>query len=346
MEIVEFQKRFNTELQTWCEHKMADIIDLTTVPFVRDQVIHSCKLITSSGKRVRPYLCYLVYRALGGRDDTAIIQLGIALELLHTFSLIHDDWMDHGNERRGITTMHIFAKQRLQADNRQGDLDHVAASQAVLAGDMLFGWVYQVLVPLATKGQVLPIVMKMIDELVVGQMIDVDLTTRNTVSEAELQQKMLLKTASYSFIYPLQLGVALADGTQSDYEACSNIGTALGLAFQIQDDLFDLLNEEADLGKNTFSDLAAHQHTYYTQYILDRGTTAEQELLHQYWGKPITKAQQQELRLMFINSGAIGYAKQHMITYFDAAESAVRSWNMDGQADLLAMITYIRNRQV
>lgn len=345
MEMVEFQKHFNQELQTWCEHKMASIIDLTTVPFVRDQVIHSCKLITSSGKRVRPYLCYLVYHALGGRDISAIMQLGIALELLHTFSLIHDDWMDHGNERRGITTTHIFAKQRLQTDNRQGDLDHVAASQAVLAGDMLFGWVYQVLVPLATTGQVLPIVMKMIDELVIGQMIDVDLTTRSTVSEAELQQKMLLKTASYSFIYPLQLGVALADGTQSDYEACRNVGTALGLAFQIQDDLFDLLNEESALGKSTFSDLAAHQHTYYTQYILDHGTPPEQQLLHQYWGKPITKSQQQELRLMFVNSGAVSYAQHQMTHYFDQAEAAVRSWHMQSQSALLSMIAYIRNRQ-
>ena len=107
----------------------------------------------------------------------------------------------------------------------------------------------------------------MVYEVTVGQMIDVDITTRKKISKKLLDQKTYLKTAGYSFIKPLQIGAALAGkNTKKVEKFCKEFGLAMGIAFQAQDDLLDITSNEKQLQKTTSLDKSQNQHTYFTYF--------------------------------------------------------------------------------
>lgn len=230
-----------------------------------------------------------------------------ALEFFHLFALIHDDIMDHGRERHGVPTAHRRIAEALQAQGRR-ESEHVGTAQAIIIGDLLFSWSVEALqrapFPEAVRAEAFRLFFSMSDEVMVGQMLDIDLTTRATSSEAEIRQKMLLKTAGYTFIKPLQIGVALGQGTAAHHAFAQTFGEALGLAFQIQDDLQDAFATVEETGKTPLSDIRDHQHSFLTQGLLDRGTDADRALLASVWGKADAAPEAYEaLRERFCRSG-------------------------------------------
>lgn len=347
MDISDFKTLFENRLQEWITYKRDYIVNLSVSPSVKTLLLHGLDLIKSDGKRIRPYMTYLTYQMHGGTDQKAILQLGLVLELLHVFCLVHDDWMDHGTERRGVQTAQNFMKNYFASQKRIGDLDHAANSQAVLLGDLIFGWVYQELDQLPTNQYLKCYFHTLIDDVVLGQMIDIDVTTCPETTMAILKQKMLLKTASYTFIRPLQLGAVLA-GAGSDVLAFyEQLGTDLGLAFQIQDDLLDILFTEQSTHKTSFSDIISHQHTICTQYVMDHGTAKDKTILQYLWGKPdLSSTDKQELKEMFIGCGSVAFAKKEMDAYFDhAIESmSTQSNQPELKATMLGLINWLRNR--
>lgn len=344
MNIAEFQLQFKAYLHEWCERKCQSYAGLNLPTSIQALITKGIDLIRSDGKRVRPYIAYLAYTYHGGSNQQAIFQLGLILEILHVFALIHDDWMDHGTMRRGKPTAHVFMAKLFTDQNRIGLIEHVAASQAVLLGDLVFSWVYQELNSLPGLKLVSTTFYQMVDAVVLGQMIDIDSTTLSQISHEQLEQKMVLKTASYTFIYPLQLGALLA-GDQSLQDFYVEFGNALGLGFQIQDDLLDILG--IDVQKTAFSDIANHQHSLCTYYVVNHGTDTQKALLHQVWGKhDLTQEERDLLKEMFVNSGAIAFARAEMKNYFVRAESLLQQWagNSSCNQAMLGLMSMIANR--
>lgn len=323
MNIAEFQLQFTDYLQQWCKAKRITYDQFPET--VRALILHGIDLISSDGKRIRPYMACLAYKYHGGNDQKAIFQLGLILEILHVFALIHDDWMDGGVMRRGMPTAHILMESMLIADERVGAIKHASASQAILLGDLMFSWVNQELDRLSSNSELRNTFQQMVETVVLGQMIDIDSTTLHQISREQLDQKMLLKTASYTFTYPLLLGAILA-GDQLLLQFYSQLGNALGLGFQIQDDLLDIIG--LDTQKTPFADITNHQHSLCTYYVLNHGTEEHKALLSSLWGKEILAPHdQEELKSMFASSGANAFAFQEMNKYFDQAMSLLDKWS-------------------
>lgn len=317
---------------------------------VNDIVEYAKILAVSGGKRLRPYLAWIMYQAFGGKKSRPALNVLAALELFHIFGLIHDDIIDHGMSRHGIPTAHRAVATRLAKQKRRGDLAHIAEGQAILLGDLIFAWVTQILQSslsgVAMTHRVSSLFYHMVDEVVIGQMLDVDLMTRVAASSQLVDEKMRLKTAGYTFVRPMQIGVALAGASVANDRFCETFGTALGIAFQIQDDMFDLTLSSKQLGKTIFSDLVDRQHTVFTQYIFDHGTRTQKKQLTSLLGKRLSEKDRSPITQLFADSGALAHGQRLMNEQFDAATHSVQRARLpkNTKRELLVLVALIRNR--
>jgi geranylgeranyl diphosphate synthase, type I len=273
-----FKKEFDVCLERYLDKKIANISKFTKDRFILDYIEYLKNISLSGGKRIRPYLAYLMYQTLCGQENKKVLEFLVFLEIFHIFCLIHDDIMDKSNLRHGIPTVHLHILNLLKKEKRIGDLNHVSNSQAILLGDILLTWSQEIInsdknFSQKIVGHVNKYFYKMVDEVCVGQMIDVDITTRKDVSEEVIDEKTRLKTAGYSFIKPLLIGAALSGKINQDIETfCREFGLKMGIAFQTQDDLLDITASDSKLGKTTSSDKSQNQHTYFSYFpSLDYG---------------------------------------------------------------------------
>lgn len=326
--LLEFRPAFDPYLEQFLDQKIRSYEALTNDSSVRSYIAYTKQLALAHGKRVRPYLAYLMYKAAGGTKDNDALRLFVALELFHLFGLIHDDIIDHGKERHGVPTIHEYVTAELTTDGRLGDTAHVGAAHAILVGDLMFSWVTELLTTTQAcapeqRERLLYYFFRMSDEVLIGQMIDVDTTTRETVSKQRIEEKILLKTASYTFVRPMQIGMALANVSNELEKFCDELGRALGIAFQIQDDILDITADAATAKKTPLNDLRDRQHTYLTQYIREHGTPDQQKRLADIFGSALTPNDQSRVIILFTESGAIKHATALMNNYFDIAEKSI-----------------------
>ncbi len=244
----EFKKAFDPILKQYLDEKIKTFSGNINDPFILDIIAYPQKLIESGGKRIRPFVAYLMYKALGGKETEKALELFISLELFHNFALIHDDIMDKDSTRHGVQTAHEYAKERLQKEDRNGDLNHLGNSQAILLGDLLLTWAFSVFDEVNFDEDKLKSAKlffnKMANDVILGQIIDIDIVSRRDIPKELIDKKDKLKTASYTFIRPLQIGASLATIDRETEKFCEDLGLNLGLAFQLQDDLLDFENTE------------------------------------------------------------------------------------------------------
>lgn len=200
------------------------------------------------GKRVRPLLVLLSARALGARDEE-VLDLAVAVELLHTFTLVHDDIMDRDDMRRGHPTIHARWDE----------------GTAILAGDALIGLAYRCLSRQdgPRMGEMIRTFTDAVVEVCEGQALDKEFEGRPGITLREYEEMIARKTGRLISM-SARLGALAADATPEGADALESFGAALGKAFQIQDDLLDYFSSTQELGKAVGSDLAMHKATYAT----------------------------------------------------------------------------------
>ena len=353
MDIVSFKKRFDPFLRAQMDAFVQRASGQVSDTFIRSLIHHPETITLSGGKRLRPYLAFLGYKVFHGKKEAAALRLFTALELFHAFALIHDDIIDRGNKRHGKETTHRFAARRLHTLKRRGEFDRIAESQAILVGDLLLSWSFESLEQgLVKEGEsvsktVRRVYHKMIEEVILGQMIDVDLTTRRRANTELIYQKMRMKTAGYSFVRPLMIGAAFAGGGKSVEFFSKAFGEPLGVAFQIQDDLFDLMSSAMAIQKNVMTDLAEHQHTVFTQYVFEHGTAAEKKRLQSLMGSSLTKKDCEAARRLFEETGAIIYGKTRIEAELNACERVLSraSFSKKQAQPLYDLVELIRARK-
>lgn len=267
-----FKHEFDIYLKEYLDKKIEIIKNYTKDTSVIDYINYAKKIILTDGKRIRPYIAYLIYKSLGGKEDKKVLNFLVALEIFHSFCLIHDDIMDNSKLRHGTITSHIYIAGKLKKGKGNGNLSKTGESQAILLGDITFSWSQEIInLNNDFDEKILQKVRKyfyeMAEEVIVGQMIDVDITTRNKVSKELIDEKTRLKTAGYSFIKPLLIGSALSGKDNKNIQNfCKEFGLAMGIAFQTQDDLLDITSSNSKLGKTTSLDKSQNQHTYFTYF--------------------------------------------------------------------------------
>ncbi len=353
MNIIDFKKKFDPHLIKFLDKKLLQYKNYTNDPFILSLISHSKKLVLSVGKRVRPYVAYLMYKSAGGKKDAEAIQLFVGLELFHNFCLVHDDIIDRGSRRHGVKTLHTLISDKLKYESRLGDETHIGSSQAILIGDLLFAWSYEIFgtcekFDYKKMNRARAIFNKMIDEVVIGQMIDVDITTRRQASELLVKEKMTLKTARYTFSRPMEIGLSLISESKKLKNFCSDFGTNLGIGFQIQDDMLDLTSTPEKLKKEVFSDLRERNHNYFTQYIFDNGTLNEKKMLNKVFGNKavLLNGERTKIINLFKSSGAIDNGVRSFKNYFAKAKSSLEKANFQKEHKLkwLDLIDYIQKR--
>lgn len=207
--------------------------------------------LLAGGKRIRPMLVLEFCRIAGGDPDKAM-PVACAIEMLHTYSLIHDDLpcMDNDELRRGKPTNHVVYGE----------------CTATLAGDALqaeaFGTILRSELSADRRANCAQILADAVglDGMCCGQYLDM-LWEGRDLSEQELTDINSRKTGAL-LAAACQMGVAAAGGTQRMLDAAGHFGAAIGMAFQIRDDMLDVLSTEEKLGKPIGSDEQEHKNTY------------------------------------------------------------------------------------
>ena len=255
--------------------------------------------LSLGGKRVRPLLCLLACRLYSDNIATAL-PIARALEVFHNFTLLHDDLMDKSPIRRGQPTVY-----RKWNDNT-----------AILSGDAMSIEAYRSLEGIENPQllfKVLPFFNKMAIEICKGQQYDMDFEEREHVSVAEYIEMICLKTAVLLGA-ALRLGALAAGAYDSDAQILDEVGQALGLAFQIQDDYLDVYGDEKTFGKPIGGDIMNGKKTLmllYTQAKLEREDRAELDRLMQL-GQEHKEERISGVRRLYDKAGTPIYA-QHEI---------------------------------
>jgi geranylgeranyl diphosphate synthase type I len=210
-------------------------------------------LVLRGGKRLRAVLAAASYEACGGESEPVSIIAGAAIELLQAYLLVHDDWMDGDDVRRGGPSVPAALRQRF-ADS--GD----AAS--ILAGDLACGWSQAALLELEIEpARVLLAARELAqiqEEVVSGQVLDVCGQARDA---NEVEAVHLLKTASYTVRGPVVIGARLAGACQGQVAALTAFAAPLGVAFQLRDDVLGVFGDPRALGKPQGGDLRKGKRT-------------------------------------------------------------------------------------
>lgn len=209
-------------------------------------------LTLRGGKRLRPALLAAGFRSVSSDDGLgAIIGAAVAAELLQTFLLIHDDWMDQDETRRGGPSVHVML------GNHYGDV-HVGASAAVLAGDLAAAYAWEALTSSPFPAERVRLAVRafweMEEQVAFGQFLDL-------VGSRSVDTVSLLKTGSYSVRGPLRIGATLGGGTGAQLDALDRFAHPIGIAFQLRDDLIGAFGNTKQTGKPVGNDLRAGKKT-------------------------------------------------------------------------------------
>lgn len=249
-------------------------------------------IILSGGKRLRPRLVLLSYKASGGEDVSRAVPVAAAVELLHTASLIHDDINDHSDMRRGQATVNV----------RWGD------SLALLTGDFIF--VQLLSLTAAFDSRVIRVLADSCLALVEGETLQMLSLGDTGMNEQTYLRIVGQKTASL-FSACTELGALLAGGTQRQVAALKEYGLHLGMAFQIRDDTLDLVGRRDELGKPVASDLAQGKMSLATLFALRESERVREALR--------CKDTAQAIRLLR-DTGALEYAVAKANEYSERAK--------------------------
>ena len=244
-------------------------------------------LVLSGGKRLRPAFCYWAFVGLGGDpDDRMVTDAGAALELLHTFALIHDDVMDGSALRHGIETAHLEHGRQHARSGWHGASERFGAGVAILIGDLAFVYSDRLLTgaPRAAK--------EIFDELRlevnIGQYLDLLGTAKRSANPELARRICQYKSGKYTIERPLHLGAALAAPCEiaAISERLSAYGLPLGEAFQLKDDLLGVFGDTAVTGKPVGEDLREGKPTLL--YALARAAASKPDLrlLEDRFGSP------------------------------------------------------------
>jgi geranylgeranyl diphosphate synthase, type II len=252
-------------------------------------------VLSSTGKRIRPLLIMLSCEAVGGTMNEAV-NAAIAIEVLHNFTLVHDDIMDNAASRRGRATVHV----------------RWDSSTAILVGDELVAMAYRELLKTKSKAiaEIADVFTEGVVEVCEGQAFDKEY---EVVREVSLNDYMLMisKKTGKLFSVSAEIGALIGGGTEREIKALRSYATYLGRAFQIQDDLLDVIADEKEFGKTIGGDIMEGKKTFLLIQAYDRATGKDRKVIQSIIDKKGgSKAMIPVVREIYERYGIIELAKQ------------------------------------
>jgi len=285
-------------------------------------------VLQTEGKRIRPILLLLACEATGGSIDDCL-DAAIAVELLHNFTLVHDDIMDQDDLRRGKETVH-----------KKWD-----EATAILAGDGLVALSYLHLLLTKTERiqQISRVFTEGIIEICEGQSLDKEFENQNHISVGQYLEMIEKKTARLLMLCT-EIGGLIAGATKEQIANLREYARQLGMAFQIQDDLLDM---EITSGKTFGSDIRQKKKTLlYVHSLNNANDEIKREFLKIYAKKHIKSEDIKKIRSIFDSTGTLKFAHEEVKSRILQAERHLNNLpENQAQQELKQLLTFILNRK-
>jgi geranylgeranyl diphosphate synthase type I len=274
------------------------------------------EFVLRGGKRLRPAFAYWGWRAVAEAPDdplgAAELRLFSSLELLHACALVHDDVIDASATRRGLPTVHRLFAQKHRNGNWHGHSEQFGISAAILLGDLALVWADDIVatadLPVDARRRVQQVWAAIRTEVLGGQYLDIVAESSGADTVASAMTVNIYKTASYTISRPLQMGAAAAADRPDVQATFHELGTNLGVAFQLRDDVLGVFGDPAVTGKPSGDDLRSGKRTVLLAEaveLAEKSDPVAAKLLRTSIGTDLSDAQVKELCLVIESVGAL-----------------------------------------
>jgi len=281
------------------------------------------EFVLRGGKRLRPAFAYWGWRAVADRPqdrlDPSILRLISSLELLHACALVHDDVIDASATRRGLPTVHRIFAGKHRDNHWRGSSEQFGMSAAILLGDLALVWADDIVFTANLSVDALQRVQRVWaairTEVLGGQYLDIVAESSGAETVASAMTVNVYKTASYTISRPLQLGAAAAADRPDVQSAFHEMGTSLGVAFQLRDDVLGVFGDPAVTGKPSGDDLRSGKRTVLLAEAVERAEKTDivaAKLLRTSIGTELSEAAVRELCLVIESVGALAAVEQRI----------------------------------
>ncbi|MBA4312849.1 MAG: polyprenyl synthetase family protein [Chlorobiaceae bacterium] len=254
-------------------------------------------VLSIGGKRIRAILTLLACEAVGGRASIAM-DAAVAIEILHNFTLVHDDIMDHAELRRGKPTVHKKWDENV----------------AILAGDEMIAQAYHILLNTNSTRikSILDVYTDALVQVCEGQGFDKEFETKQSVS-IEDYFMMISKKTGRVIAASAEMGALVGGGSDAQVVALRKYGESLGKAFQVMDDLLDINGSTEEFGKKIGGDIQEGKKTFLLLKAIEKSKGRERKILKSIVpGSVKSENEIRQIKYIYINSGAIEAAQSEV----------------------------------
>lgn len=293
-------------------------------------------LIKHGGKRIRPYMVIKSCQLLGGTVNQAI-PAATAIEMVHNFTLVHDDIMDNDELRHGVPTVHV----------------KFGIPIGILAGDLLFSRAFETISqPYLHKSRAIGMnlvsnLAKACTDVCEGQSLDIKMSKSNKMPTEAQYIKMVEKKTSSLFVASCAMGAIVANKSFSDVKRLSTFGKNLGIAFQIIDDLIGIVGDPKITKKPVGNDIREGKKSLPIVMALNRADALQRKTILYAFGNP--SASKNELQKGVSVISAMGIEKiirQKAANHSDAAKKSISVYGGAAKKELLSLLDFVVERSL
>lgn len=291
-------------------------------------------LVVSGGKRLRPYLVLQSCTALGGRSSYAMSAAG-AVEMVHNFTLVHDDIMDNDEVRHGVPTVH----------------KKFGTPVAILAGDVLFSKAYQVVSGARLPGKVsINLVRRLSDacvEVCEGQMLDIQMAQDSRFPSKPRYIEMVRKKTAALFDASCAMGAICAGAGPADVENFSSFGANLGVAFQITDDLIGVMGDPSVTKKPVGNDIREGKKSLPILLAIKKASRSERLAIRGPFGNP--GASESDIASAVDTIRGLGIeesVRRTAVQYTERARAALDAYDSPARDRLVGLLDFVVDRRL
>ena len=236
---------------------------------------------SKGGKRLRAYLVWLGYQMGGGKDVSKILPIALAFEVAQDFVLIHDDIMDRSDLRRGKPTIHRIYEKRFGK--------HYGESIGILLGDIACISAFEIIARSSFNNEYKVSAQKLFADILLetayGQALDIENEYKNFDFD-RIMQFTYLKSAKYSVIGPMLMGLNVTKFAKSKVATIESYGKAVGIGYQLFDDLLGIFGDERTMGKSILSDMCEGKNTLIIHKARQLANPKGLAEINKIWGNP------------------------------------------------------------
>ena len=291
-------------------------------------------LIVNGGKRLRPYMVVKSCQVLGGKTKEAMTAAG-AVEMVHNFTLVHDDIMDNDEMRHGVPTTH----------------KRFGIPIAILAGDVLFSKAFQVVskanLPSKSTSELVSRLSKACVDVCEGQLLDIKMAESKKIPTQNEYIKMISKKTAALFDVSCSMGAICAKSKSKDISNLSSFGKNLGIAFQITDDLIGVMGDPKVTKKPVGNDLREGKKSLPILLAIKKAKGGNKKIILHAFGNQKAKKKEIENAVLVIKSlGIEKSVRGQALRYAEKAKKSLNSYSGTSKNELISLLDFVVKRSL